>query len=106
MSEVFLILGTEEQLTPLQHGLHHHGFHIRKAHHTFELEHKMFLAADIQRDTFLGNQYDYQVRLGGQELRVERDALDVLSDPTHYAAGQEVGLRFLNVKFYEEEAQA
>lgn len=62
--------------------------------------------ADIQRDTFLGNQYDYQVNLGGQELRVERNALDVLSDPTHYAAGQEVGLRFLNVKFYEEEAQA
>lgn len=42
----------------------------------------------------------------GKELRVERNALDVLADPTHYEAGQEVGLKFLNVKFYEEEANA
>ena len=64
------------------------------------------IRATIQRDTFLGNQYDYQVELMGKELRVERNALDVLADPTHYEAGQEVGLKFLNVKFYEEEANA
>ena len=64
------------------------------------------IRATIQRDTFLGNQYDYQVELMGRELRVERNALDVLADPTHYEAGQEVGLKFLNVKFYEEEAKA
>ena len=64
------------------------------------------IRATIQRDTFLGNQYDYQVELLGKELRVERNALDVLADPTHYEAGQEVGLKFLNVKFYEEEANA
>ena len=39
-------------------------------------------------------------------LRVERNALDVLADPTRYEAGQEVGLKFLNVKFYEEGAKA
>ena len=44
--------------------------------------------------------------LMGRELRVERNALDVLADPTRYEAGQEVGLKFLNVKFYEEEAKA
>ena len=64
------------------------------------------IRATIQRDTFLGNQYDYQVELMGRELRVERNALDVLADPTRYEAGQEVGLKFLNVKFYEEEANA
>ena len=64
------------------------------------------IRATIRRDTFLGNQYDYQVELMGRELRVERNALDVLSDPTRYEAGQEVGLKFLNVKFYEEEAKA
>ena len=64
------------------------------------------IRATIRRDTFLGNQYDYQVELMGRELRVERNALDVLADPTRYEAGQEVGLKFLNVKFYEEEAKA
>ena len=64
------------------------------------------IRATIRRDTFLGNQYDYQVELMGRELRVERNALDVLDDPTRYEAGQEVGLKFLNVKFYEEEAKA
>lgn len=64
------------------------------------------IRATIRRDTFLGNQYDYQVELMGKELRVERNALDVLADPTRYEAGQEVGLKFLNVKFYEEEAKA
>ena len=67
---------------------------------------KSQIRATIQRDTFLGNQYDYQVELMGKELRVERNALDVLADPTRYEAGQEVGLKFLNVKFYEEEAKA
>ena len=57
------------------------------------------IRATIRRDTFLGNQYDYQVELMGRELRVERNALDVLADPTRYEAGQEVGLKFLNVKF-------
>ena len=64
------------------------------------------IRSTIRRDTFLGNQYDYQVELMGRELRVERNALDVLADPTRYEAGQEVGLKFLNVKFYEEEAKA
>ena len=64
------------------------------------------IRATIRRDTFLGNQYDYQVELMGRELRVERNALDVLADPTRYEAGREVGLKFLNVKFYEEEAKA
>ena len=64
------------------------------------------IRATIRRDTFLGNQYDYQVELMGRELRVERNALDVLADPPRYEAGQEVGLKFLNVKFYEEEAKA
>ena len=64
------------------------------------------IRATIRRDTFLGNQYDYQVELMGRELRVERNALDVLADPTRYEAGQEVGLKFLNVKFYEEEEKA
>ena len=64
------------------------------------------IRATIRRDTFLGNQYDYQVELMGRELRVERNALDVLADPTRYEAGQEVGLKFLNVKFYKEEAKA
>ena len=64
------------------------------------------IRATIRRDTFLGNQYDYQVELMGRELRVERNALDVLADPTRYEAGQEVGLKFLNVKFYEEGSKA
>ena len=42
--------------------------------------------------------------LGG--FRQRKYALDVLADPTRYEAGQEVGLKFLNVKFYEEDAKA
>ena len=34
------------------------------------------IRATIRRDTFLGNQYDYQVELMGRELRVARNALD------------------------------
>ncbi len=61
------------------------------------------IRAVIRRSTFLGNQFDYQLDLDGLELRVERNALDVINDPTVYKEGDEVGLGFLTTKYYEDE---
>ena len=58
----------------------------------------------IEQSVFLGSLFNYFVRVGDQELRVQRSTLDSL-DGREYAEGQEVGLRFLNEKYYDAEEE-
>ncbi len=58
----------------------------------------------IEQSVFLGSLFNYFVRVGDQELRVQRSSLDSL-DGREYAEGQEVGLRFLNEKYYDAEEE-
>lgn len=58
----------------------------------------------IKRFIFLGNQYNYFLQFGNMELRVERNALDVLADTRSYQEGDSVGLQFLDPKYYPKEA--
>lgn len=57
----------------------------------------------ITQAVFLGSIYNYFVQLGDLELRVQRSSLDSL-DGVEYREGQEVGLSFLNERYYEAEA--
>ena len=59
----------------------------------------------IEQSVFLGSLFNYFVRVGDQELRVQRSTLDSL-DGREYAEGQEVGLRFLNEKYYDAEEES
>lgn len=63
------------------------------------------IKAKIKRFIFLGNQYNYFLELGNKELRVERNALDVLADATPYKEGDIVGLRFLDARIYPKEGK-
>ena len=60
--------------------------------------------ATIVQSVFLGSLFNYFVRVGDQELRVQRSTLDSL-DGREYLEGQEVGLRFLNEKYYDAEEE-
>lgn len=57
----------------------------------------------ITQAVFLGSIYNYFVQLGDQELRVQHSSLDSLNG-VEYHEGQEVGLSFLNERYYEAEA--
>lgn len=57
----------------------------------------------ITQAVFLGSIYNYFVQLGDLELRVQRSSLDSL-DGVEYRESQEVGLSFLNERYYEAEA--
>ena len=54
----------------------------------------------ITQAVFLGSLYNYFVRVGEKEYRVQRSTLDSL-DGREYGEGEEVGLTFLNEKYYE-----
>ena len=56
----------------------------------------------VTQAVFLGTLYNYFVKVGGHELRVQRSMLDSL-DGREYKEGETVGLRFLNEKYYEAE---
>ncbi len=60
--------------------------------------------ATIEQSVFLGSLFNYFVRVGDRELRVQRSTLDSL-DGREYVEGQEVGLRFLNEKYYDAEEE-
>ena len=57
------------------------------------------LRATVMRSIFLGSEYDYFIRLGDQELRVQQDTLDVTRRGA-LKEGVETGIRFLNYRFY------
>lgn len=55
----------------------------------------------ITSATFLGNQYNYFIRLGDREIRVQRNTLDTMQS-REYLEGENVGLDFARVFYYEE----
>ncbi len=57
------------------------------------------IKAIVTRSVFLGSEYDYFIRLGEQELRVQQNALDAARQGV-VKEGSEVGIRFLNYRFY------
>lgn len=58
----------------------------------------------ISQAVFLGTLYNYFIKVGDQELRVQRSTLEALDGET-YEEGQEVGIRFLNEKYYKAEEE-
>lgn len=52
--------------------------------------------------TFLGNECTYFVDLYGKQLRVEQSTLDIINS-REYQENDEVGLSFVNPKYYERE---
>jgi iron(III) transport system ATP-binding protein len=54
----------------------------------------------VIQEVFLGSLYNYFVRVGDMELRVQRSVLDALGGNT-YSEGSNVGLRFVNEKYYD-----
>ena len=54
----------------------------------------------ITRSVFLGSEYVYFIQLGNREIRMQVNALDVMQN-NKVEEGQEVGLRFLQPRYYE-----
>lgn len=54
----------------------------------------------VTRSIFLGSEYVYFIKLGNQEIRMQSNALDVMQGG-QVKVGQEVGLRFLQPRYYE-----
>lgn len=57
----------------------------------------------VERRTFLGDQYNYFIDFGGQQLRVEMNALDAITKHLP-AEGEEVGLVFLRPFYYPHKS--
>lgn len=56
----------------------------------------------ILNATFLGNHYNYFVKLGQQKLRVQLSTLDIHQSKV-YEAGETVGLEFIAPRFYDSD---
>jgi len=57
----------------------------------------------VERVTYLGNQFDYIVNIGGQQIRVQQDSLEAF----HHGVPEEGAQRtveFLSPTFYEADA--
>ena len=57
--------------------------------------------ATVAQSVFLGNMYNYFVRLSGMEIRVQQ--LAISENAESYSEGQEVGLAFLEERYFERE---
>lgn len=62
------------------------------------------LRAKVIRSVFLGSEYDYFIRLGNQELRVQQNALDAARCGV-VKEGAETGIRLLNYRFYSPKKE-
>ena len=60
------------------------------------------IRATVIHSIFLGSEYDYFIRLGSQELRVQQDSLDVTRHGS-LTEGAETGIRFVNYRFYPKK---
>ena len=56
----------------------------------------------VKSSVFLGSEYTYFVTLRDRELRVQANALEVMKRG-NVEEGQEVGLRFLQPRYYESK---
>lgn len=63
------------------------------------------IKAKIKSATFLGNQYNYFVTLGNQDIRIQKNTVETLNSES-YKEGDIVGLEFKNPTFYENNEEA
>ncbi len=61
--------------------------------------------AIVENEVFLGSEYSYFLKLGNKELRVQMNPQEVM-ERGNLEAGTEVGLRFLQPRFYEAREAA
>ena len=57
------------------------------------------IKAKVKTIVFLGNEFDYFLKFGNKELRVQRNALDAIQHGK-FQEGETVGLNFVEPKFY------
>ena len=62
------------------------------------------IRAKVRSSVFLGSEYNYFIQLGNRDLRVQQNALDVIQHG-EVKEGQEVGLRFLQPRYYPAKEQ-
>ena len=62
------------------------------------------IRAKVRSSVFLGSEYNYFIQLGNKELRVQQNALDVIQHG-EVKEGQEIGLRFLQPRYYPAKEQ-
>ena len=60
------------------------------------------IEATVTSCVFLGSEYNYFLRLGQRDIRVQQSTLDARTFGT-VAAGERVGIRFLNPRFYDRK---
>jgi iron(III) transport system ATP-binding protein len=63
------------------------------------------LKAEVTSRIFLGSEYNYFLKLGTREIRVQQSMLDARTFGT-VAEGEKVGIRFLNPHFYDRKEAA
>jgi len=63
------------------------------------------ITAKVTSRIFLGSEYNYFLRLGSREIRVQQSMLDARTFGT-VGEGETVGVRFLNPHFYEKKEAA
>jgi len=63
------------------------------------------LKAEVTSRIFLGSEYNYFLKLGSREIRVQQSMLDARTFGT-VAEGEKVGIRFLNPHFYDRKEAA
>jgi iron(III) transport system ATP-binding protein len=60
----------------------------------------------VKRAVYLGPTIDYRVSIGTAEIRVQQDIHEVLAQSRIFKEGETVGLRFLDLKWFQEKAAA
>jgi iron(III) transport system ATP-binding protein len=60
----------------------------------------------LKRIIYLGPILDYRVTVGSLEIRVQQDIEDALSEGLHLREGDAVGLRFLDLKWFDNHDSA
>ncbi len=57
----------------------------------------------VQRRVFLGALIDYRIEFGGQEIRVQQDTQEALTQGLLFAEGETCHLQFHHVKWFDED---
>ena len=69
VAKLLLVLGADEQLRTLQHGLHHDGSYFGQLHHAVELQRQVLLALDVEHHAA-----DVRLMDGAYDLRHHGEA--------------------------------
>jgi iron(III) transport system ATP-binding protein len=56
----------------------------------------------LRRAVYLGSTMDYRISAGDTEIRVQQDILEALSEGRIYREGDEIGLEFLDIKWFAQ----